>query len=85
MRIIFHTFLCIFLMWAIPGSAVVKPHVISFGKWTTVKWLAGPVENRPLELKVRALYVDTRLKEYTTGGPHEVTDPLCRTARVPPE
>ena len=82
MRIKFHTLLCVFLMWAIPGLAVVKPHVISFGKWTTVKWLAGPIENRTLDLKVRALYVDTRLKEYTTGAPHEVTDRLFVVQRV---
>ena len=82
MRIKFHTLLCVFLMWAIPGLAVVKPHVISFGKWTTVKWLAGPIENRTLDLKVRALYVDTRLKEYTTAAPHEVTDRLFVVPRV---
>jgi hypothetical protein len=83
MRIKFHTFLCvIFLMWAIPGLAVAKPHVISLGKWTTVKWLAGADESKPLDLKVRALYVDTRLKEYTTGAPHEVTDRLFVVQRV---
>ncbi len=69
-------------MWAISGLAVVKPHVVSFGKWTTVKWLAGANENNPLDLKVRALYVDTRLKEYTTGAPHEVTDRLFVVQRV---
>ncbi len=83
MRIKFHTFLCvIFLLWAMPGVAVVKPHVISFGKWTTVKWLAGADENKLLDLKVRALYIDTRLKEYTTGAPHEVTDRLFVVQRV---
>jgi len=66
--------------------AVVKPHVIRFGKWTTVKWLAGADEDRPVDLKIRALYVDTRLKEYTTRAPPEVTDRLFLVQPVfPPE
>ena len=44
-------------------------------KWTQAKWYVGP-EGKPIDLKIRALYVDTRLKEYTTGVPHEVTDRL---------
>jgi len=66
--------------------AVVKPHVIRFGKRTTVKWLAGADEDRPVDLKIRALYVDTRLKEYTTRAPPEVTDRLFLVQPVfPPE
>ena len=34
-----------------------KPHVISFGKWTTIKWCVGPNEGKCLDLKVRALYM----------------------------
>lgn len=34
------------------------------------------------DLKVRTLLVDTRLKEYTTGSPHEVTDRLFVVRRV---
>jgi hypothetical protein len=48
--------------------AVPKPHVISFGKWTAAKWYVGP-QAQPLDVKIRALCVDTRLKEYTTGPP----------------
>ena len=42
----------------------------------------GACEGKPLELKVRALFVDTRLKEYTTGAPHDVTDRLFVVRRV---
>ena len=35
-----------------------------------------------LELKVRPLFVDTRLKEYTTGTPHELTDRLFVVRRA---
>jgi hypothetical protein len=41
-----------------------------------VKWLAGPAEDQALDLRIRALYVDARLKEYTTGTLHEVTERL---------
>ena len=79
--------LCVILfLWAVPGLAVVKPHVIRFGKWTTVKWLAGADQDRRVDLKIRALYVDARLKEYTTRAPHEGTDRLFVVQRVfPPE
>src|SRR5579883_2151864 len=64
------------------AGALPKPHVVVFGKWTSAKWYVGPADNQPLELKVRPLYVDTRLKEYTTGAPHEVTDRLFVVRRV---
>lgn len=64
-------------VWAAP-----KPHVISFGKWTTVKWFVGPNEDKGADLKVRALLVDTRLKEFTLGLPHEVTDRLFVVRRA---
>jgi len=61
--------------------AVTKPHVIAFGKWTSAKWPNATGE-KILDLKVRPLLVDTRVKEYTTGGPHEVTDRLFVVRRV---
>ena len=53
-----------------------KPHVIGFGKTISAKWFVGPDESRPMEIKVRPLYIDTRLKEFTIGPPHDVTDHL---------
>ena len=35
-----------------------------------------------MEIKVRALFVDTRLKEYTIGLPHDVTDRLFVVRRA---
>jgi hypothetical protein len=51
-------------------------HVVGFGKWTSVKWQVGPEECQVIDLRVRALSADARLKEYTTGLAHEVTDRL---------
>ena len=64
------------------AGAVSKPHVVAFGKWTTAKWYVGPSENTAVDLRVRALFVDTRLKEYTTGLPHDVTERLFVVRRV---
>ena len=62
-------------------SAASKPHVITFGKWIAAKWPNATGE-KLLDLKVRALFVDTRLKEYTTGNPHELTDRLFVVRRA---
>jgi hypothetical protein len=71
-------FLLIFLIVCVPWSecaAVPKAHVIIFGKWISAKW-PNATGQKLLDLKVRPLFVDTRLKEYTTGIPHELTDRL---------
>lgn len=62
-------------------AAVSKPHVIAFGKWISTKWPNATGE-KMCELKVRPLLVDTRLKEYTTGSPHELTDRLFVVRRA---
>jgi len=74
--------LLVVLLWEVAGGAVSKPHVVAFGKWTTAKWYVGPNENTAVDLRVRALFVDTRLKEYTTGLPHDVTERLFVVRRV---
>jgi hypothetical protein len=65
-----------------PLSAASKPHVITFGKWTTVETLTGPEEVQKLRLKVRPLYVDGKLKEFTEGTPHEITERLFVVQRM---
>jgi len=56
------------------AHAASKPHVMSFGKPTTVKVLLGPSEDKALTISVRPLFLDTKLKEYTTGPAHDITD-----------
>jgi len=63
-------------------SAASKPHVIVFGKWTTIKLLTGPEENEPLDLKIRPLFEDGKLREYTFGMPHEITERLFVVRRI---
>jgi hypothetical protein len=65
--------------------ATSKPHIISFGKWTSVRWSpdAGPSSDaKPLALKVRPLLVDARVKEFTLGPAHDVTDRLFVVRRA---
>lgn len=62
------------LATAVSVHAIPKPHVITFGKWTTVKFFLGPNEKNSMDLKIRPLMVDGKVKEFTTGEPHTVTD-----------
>jgi hypothetical protein len=66
----------VLLLLMIAAHAATKVHVITLGKCVTVKWFAGPEETQPVDLKVRPLYVDGRVKEFVLGVPHEVTDRL---------
>lgn len=66
------------------GFSVAKPHVIAFGKWATVQWFpgTGAADEKPLTLKVRPLLVDARVKEFTLGPAHDVTDRLFVVRRA---
>jgi len=55
-------------------AAASKPHVVSLGKATPVKLFVGSAEDRTIDIAVRPLYVDTKLKDFTTGESHDVTD-----------
>lgn len=63
--------------------AVPKPHVVAFGKWTSVQWLPqGNPANKPFVLKIRPLLVDTRIREFTLGPAHDVTDRMFVVRRA---
>jgi hypothetical protein len=68
------------------AAATSKPHVITFGKWTTVQCFpdsgSGLADQKPLTLKVRPLLVDTRVKEFALGPTHELTDRLFVVRRA---
>ena len=59
-------------LFALSGFAAPRPHVVSFGVWRSVEVVSesGP----PREMKVRALLVDGRMREFATGPLHDVTD-----------
>ncbi len=59
---------------AMSAAAAAKQHVITFSKWMPVKLFLGANEDKSLDIKIRSLYVDGRLREFTTGDLHDVTD-----------
>lgn len=56
------------------GLAAPKPHTVALGKWRSVSTV--PDSGEAQQVKIRVLLVDDRVKEYTVGAPHEVTDRL---------
>jgi hypothetical protein len=64
--------------------AATKPHIVTFGKWTTVQWSLGTItaDDKPLTLKVRPILVDAHIKEFTIGPTHDVTDRLFVVRRA---
>jgi hypothetical protein len=63
-------------------AAVAKSHVITFGKTMPVKWFSANDKTQPRTLKVRPLLVDGRIREYTLGSSHEVTERLFVVQRA---
>lgn len=62
--------------------AASKPHVISYGKTFTVKFFVGPTEAKSQDIKIRALMVDGKIKEFTTGDAHDITEELFTIRRA---
>ena len=66
--------ICVFcLLSSTTVLAAVKPHVIALGKISVVTWHVGP-DYQQDTLRVRPLLVDGKLKDFTTGSAHEVTE-----------
>src|ERR1035438_816132 len=74
--------LALILMLGTVAGAASKTHVIAFGKSVPVKLFTGASADRTLDIAIRPLYVDSKLKEYTTGKPHEVTDRVFAVRRA---
>ena len=74
----------LFLLIQASAIAATKPHIITFGKWTTVQWSpsTNAADDKPLTLKVRPLLVDAHVKEFTLGPAHDVTDRLFVVRRA---
>ena len=56
------------------AAAKSRPHLIAFGKAQPVTFPAGLKDDTTEKMTVRAFYVDDKLKAYTTGEIHEVTE-----------
>jgi hypothetical protein len=69
-----HLIFALLITFVISAGAASKPHIMSLGKPTPVKLLLGPSEEQMVNISTRPLYLDTKLKEYTTGPAHDITD-----------
>jgi hypothetical protein len=70
------------ILLATLSAASTKPHVIGFGKWTSVQSYPESDPAKAVTLKIRALVIDTRVREYVVGMPHEVTERLFVVRRA---
>ena len=61
------------LMVALASPLAAKQHTIAFGKAMTVKWFTGPSEDKPRDIHIRGLYIDSKLREFVLGEAHDVT------------
>jgi hypothetical protein len=72
MRLVCPFFAALFIVAT--AAAASKPHTVAFGKAMPVKLLVGPSEDKTIDITVRPLYVDSKVKDFTTGDTHDVTD-----------
>jgi len=56
-----------------PISAASKPHVVAFGKWTTIN-LQADDDTAAQNVKMRALLVDAKARVFPVGPAHDITD-----------
>jgi hypothetical protein len=65
MRILLRSFVVALL---VAVGAASQGHVVALGNWRAIKLASGQ------EIKVRAVLIDGRIKDYATGPPHDVTE-----------
>lgn len=76
-----YSLLAVTLFVASSAAAATKVHIISFGRWIQVQWSTSP-DLKPPVIRVRALIVDGRSREYVAGLPHDITERLFVVRRV---
>lgn len=69
-------------MACVPTLAAPKTHSVVFGKLMTVRTMISLPDSKGVDMKLRPLYVDGRLKEYTTVTVHDITDRLFVVQRA---
>ena len=68
------------LLLAAGGQAAPRQHTVLLGRWRTVEIRS---ESRPVQQeRVRELIIDGRVREYSSGMPHEVTEHLFVVRRA---
>ncbi|HXF14527.1 MAG TPA: hypothetical protein VN517_15330 [Terriglobales bacterium] len=73
--------ICI-LVLHLSALAASKPHVVALGHWTSISIGSDTDEKPTTTIKIRALYVDGRAKEFTFGTAHDVTERIFVVQRI---
>lgn len=82
-RVFFIGVYVFFVLIVLPTAAMAKVHAIAFGRLTPVQCFMGyGADEKPIPIKVRALIVDGRVKEYVTGAAHDVTERMFVVRRA---
>ena len=75
------TLFCVIAAMLATGSyAAPRQHTVVLGKWRTVEVRSDSGTGQ--ETKVRELIIDGRVREYTSGAPHDVTERLFVVRRA---
>jgi hypothetical protein len=75
------TYFCAIILILAPASyAAPRQHTVVLGRWRAVA--VHSESGTAQEAKVRELIIDGRLREYTTGVPHDVTERLFVVRRA---
>ena len=56
------------------AAATPKSHTVTLGRPMLAKLMVGAAEEKTLDITVRPLLVDGKVKDFTTGDTHEVTE-----------
>lgn len=70
------------LLCLLNAFAFCKVHTITFSPWQKVKLVTGDNEDSLYDMWVRTLFVDARMREFTVGEPHDITDRLFVVRRA---
>lgn len=68
------------IAFATAAFAAPRQHTVALGRWRAVN--AVNDDGHKQQVRVRPLFVDGRLREYTAGSPHDVTDRIFVVRRV---
>jgi len=74
-------FVCLALFRGTSLSAP-KLHLVSFGKWSSIRITEEVEQPKTIDMRVRPLLVDGRMKEFTAGIAHDITDRTFVVQRV---
>ena len=75
-------FACSLVLICVQADAAAKRHLVALGRWSVVTRLSDEDGSKLEDIKVRPLFVDGQIKEYTVGPAHDVTERVFVVRRI---